>query len=245
MSNNIRIYYEDYIKFFPEKWKWEIDQKGNSNELFMRFRARKSKYVGDNADKLPYFDSIEKDANQFGLSKVTFTDFFGIVWKGEKGVHQYVGDPDYEQHLYYYDSEYEEYLVSDEYTQSNPPKGFIRVNKGGTYCWIDFNNITDIKYYWVLENHLFKDSRIKISYNGDIKDEEDYNDEWVFDIYSFGKYLAKSNKKELYEKFCNQVDQHLLALQNSDRDEERQFAPTHLVNEEKVFSDAHFLFENE
>ena len=46
----------------------------------------------------------------FGLRSVEWTDFFGLIWEGEKGVHAYVGAPDYKWSLYYYDSddEYDE-----------------------------------------------------------------------------------------------------------------------------------------
>ena len=104
---SIRRYFQDYAKYFPEEWEWNLSEDADSRERYMRCRARKGSLYHD-ADKTPFFDSIEKDANQFGLIKVEFIDFFGIKWKGEKGRFRYVGDADYDQHLYYVDPEEED-----------------------------------------------------------------------------------------------------------------------------------------
>ena len=62
----IKLYFQDYVKWFPEEWKWDLVNDDQNRELYMRFRARKSSGHADN-DLHPFFDSIEKDANQFGM----------------------------------------------------------------------------------------------------------------------------------------------------------------------------------
>ena len=92
---DIHEYMSAYPYYDANKWEWSIENPSKDNELYMRYRARKSvKYK--NMDKLPFFDSIEKDADQFGMHSCTFTDIFGITWKGKKGCHMVSDDPDYE-----------------------------------------------------------------------------------------------------------------------------------------------------
>ena len=65
----IRRYFNDYFKWFPEKWSWKLkDIEGNSQK-YMKYRARKCSAYKDN-DLYPFFDSIEKDANQFDMKNV-------------------------------------------------------------------------------------------------------------------------------------------------------------------------------
>ena len=97
-----------------------------------------------NSDLLPDFYSIERDADQFGLRSVRWTDFFGLNWEGEKGVHEYVGAPDYKGSLYYYDpdEEYDEsgYVISeyyDVYEHQPPSDSYTRISWRGVNRWID------------------------------------------------------------------------------------------------------------
>ena len=80
----IRKYVDDYIKYFPERWRWSIKNSVEQHELYMSTRARRCKNNYSNCDLLPDFNSIERDVAQFGFCKVEWTDFFGIVWKGKK-----------------------------------------------------------------------------------------------------------------------------------------------------------------
>ena len=238
-TQKIRRYFQDYVKWFPEEWRWELANDKKSRELYMKHRARKSSMYRDN-DKGPYFDSIEKDANQFDLSHVEFTDFFGIKWCGDKGVHRYVGDADYDGHMYYWDPDSEEGdeddtpLVSDTVTSSEVPEGYAEVDHRGVKEYIDIADAVDVAYKYIVENHLFKDSYVVISYRDPIPEKKEiWTDVWneseglipVWDIHGVAKAL-KQFKPELYEKFLKTVDEHFKALQNSEREDEREFAPT-------------------
>ena len=236
MDNKIKLYFQDYIKWFPEEWKWDLADDEDNRKLYMRFRARKSSGHTDN-DLHPFFDSIEKDANQFGREHVEFTDIFGIRWKGEKGRHRYVGDADYDQHMYYWpNKDDEDYdgedtaAVSDEVTASEVPEGYAEINHRGVKQYILMEDVVDVKYTFIVENHLFKDSHVILSYKDPIKDSNEWGDEdenivRVWDIYGVADALKKF-KPDLYEKFLADVDRHFKALQESDREEEKEFAPT-------------------
>ena len=230
---NIRRYFQDYAKYFPEEWDWNLSEDADSREKYMKFRARKGTLYRD-TDKIPFFDSIEKDANQFGLHIIEFTDFFGIKWRGEKGRFRYVGDSDYEQHLYFVDpdesdDEESSISVSTEYTVSNPPKGFGLVERRGVKEFVDVANAVDIRYAYIVENHLFKDSCVTLSYDKPIAEEDTYGDlndgaETTFDIHGIAKAL-RDLRPDLYKKFLESVQKHFEALQKSDREEERVYAP--------------------
>ena len=227
----IRQYHSDYVRYFPEEWRWALRNTDEDRELFRKYRMRCSGPFYKDNDKYPFFDSIEKDANQFGFRRVVFTDIFGMHWEGEKGCHHYVGEPDYEQHLYYWDEEYEQMDVSDEYTQKNLPEGFAKI---GSYNYYDIKNIVDLKYHWILENHLFKDSHVTVSYDANIKLLEEKWDESypehadimrIYDIVDFALALIDFGKNALYQKLCEEVDVHLLALRDSPHSDERSFWP--------------------
>jgi len=226
----IKDYFQDYVKWFPEEWEWELADGNDNRELYMRFRARKCSHYRD-CDKTPYFDSIEKDANQFGRSHVEFTDIFGIRWVGRKGRHRYVGDADYEQHMYYWDDENceDDVCISDDVTASKVPDGYAELSHRGVKHYIYMDGVVDIEYRYIVENHLFKDSCVVLSYKDPITKADEWSDSddivRVWDIYGMASAL-KQFKPELYKKFLKEVDEHFEALQKSDRDEERAFAPT-------------------
>lgn len=231
--DKVRLFFGDYVKWFPEEWKWELADE-ESRKLYMKFRARRGDmYHG--GDKTPFFDSIEKDANQFGRTHVEFTDIFGIRWEGTKGLHRYVGDADYEQHMYYRDSDgdcdgdEDGICVSDEVTADKLPYGYAKLSHMGVLEFVDVADVVDVDYRYVVENHLFKDSSAVLSYNGPLRGDEDCGDFKdtlrVWDIHGIAKGL-KNYKPDLYRKFLAKVDEHFKALQNSKREEERVFAPT-------------------
>ena len=99
MSRNIRRYYNNYVKYFPEKWEWRpyvgsIEEQTEWNKIYMATRARRSNSFYKNSDlNPPDFYSLERDAEQFGLHEYEFTDTFGLKWVGHKGTHKYVGAP--------------------------------------------------------------------------------------------------------------------------------------------------------
>ena len=228
----IRVYKSNYVRYFPEEWRWSLKDTDEDLKLYRKYRMRRSGPLYKDNDKYPFFDSIEKDANQFGFSRVEFTDIFGMHWVGEKGFHHYVGDPDYDQHLYYWDEEDEMMAVSDEYTQKNIPEGFAKI---GNYSYYDIINIVDLKYHWFLENHLFKDSSVMVSYDPAVKLledrwEESYpEDADIENIYGeivdLAIALMDFGKTYLYRKLCEEVDVHLLALKDSPKSDEREFWP--------------------
>ena len=252
--SKIKQYFQDYVKWFPEEWTWELADE-ESRQLYMKFRARKASRYSDN-DLHPFFDSIEKDANQFGLDWVGFTDIFGIRWHGKKGRHRHVGDVDYEQHMYYWpdknDDDYDDFAecdnacVSEDVTAAKVPDGYAPLHHHGTLYYILMDDVVDIDYRWILENHLFKDSSVVLSYKDPLtKNSASYDDDGnivrVWDIYGIAAAL-KQFKPELYEKFLVQVDEHLKALQESKREEEREFAP---VGKDGKFLSAREVFEED
>ena len=87
----IREYVNDYVEYFPERWRWSLKNSIDQNDRYLATRARRSKNIYQNNDLLPDFYSIERDAARFGLSSIEWTDFFGLTWEGKKGIHAYVG----------------------------------------------------------------------------------------------------------------------------------------------------------
>lgn len=208
----------EYLSSYPycdeSKWRWEIANPNEDNKLYMRYRARK----GMGKDKIPFFDSIEKDANQFGLHSCTFTDIFGITWKGEKGCHMVADDPDYEQHLYYYDDESDEYLVSDEYTQDSPPPDFVKLRNPRWDMWVDVKNIKTLEYKWIKDNnHLFKDSLFYAEY-------EDRTKLPLYDVIGM-MYGMKRLRPDLYDGILPEIERHFENLRDNKRAEVREFWP--------------------
>ena len=222
----IREYIEDYVKYYPNRWSWRLKNDIEQNKLYMSTRARRCKNEYQNDDLLPDFYSIERDADQFGLSYVVWTDFFGLVWEGKKGVHAYAGAPDYTGSLYYYDldDEYEEpgYRVSDNYDAYNhqpPLDTFTKITQRGIQYWIDTKNVEDIRYKYVVNNHLFKDTYIELIYDdGDeLRVYSDYKD--------LLNGLLRHGKKTLVSKVFATMNEHFAKLRNSDREEERAYYP--------------------
>ncbi len=222
----IREYRDDYVKYYPERWRWRLKNSIEQNELYMATRARRSKDTYQNNDLLPDFYSIERDAAQFELSSVEWTDFFGLIWEGRKGVHAYAGAPDYKGSLYYYDpdDEYDEpgYRISEQYDayKNQPPLDtYTRITSCGINRWIDTKNVTDINYSYIVENHLFKDTHIDLIYKDGEKltIHSEYTD--------LIKGLLRHRKKSLVKKVFKTMNEHFNKLRDSDREEERKFYP--------------------
>ena len=213
--SDIHEYMSAYPYYDANKWEWSIENPSKDNELYMRYRARKSvKYR--NMDKLPFFDSIEKDADQFGMHSCTFTDIFGITWKGKKGCHMVSDDPDYEQHLYYYDEESD--LVSDEYTQDSPPSDFIKLRNPRWDMWVDVKGIKTLEYKWIKDNnHLFKDSVFYADY-------EDGTKLSFYDVIGM-MYGLKRLRPDLYDAIMPEIERHFDNLRGNERAEVREFWP--------------------
>lgn len=234
----IRKYFDKYTRWNSNKWVWQpyiyahncsLEEQREWNDLYLKYRARKSdpKYPWGNNDKvIPDFYSIERDAEQFDLHEVTFTDIFGMKWTGKKGCEEIIDSPDYEGHLYYYNEEWDDFDINYEYDDNkNQPDVSIyeRFDLGYPRFrteWIDIVNIKDIEYHYVVENHLFKDSRIEYTYDNGDKDV-------IFDngLSTFVHALKKFGKIDLYEKLMKQINKHFEALKTSDREEERNFYP--------------------
>ncbi len=229
MSHNaemIREYVDDYVKFFPEKWSWSLKNSREQNELYRRTRARRSGYRGENNDLLPDFYSIERDADQFDFSQIEWTDFFGLVWEGKKGVLARVGAPNYQGNLYYYkdNDSFDEarYFVSDEYDAYNnqpSPEVYTRVSWNGINHWIDTANTCSVKYKYIVNNHLFKDTYVEMTYG----DGESIR---IYDDYEhLINNLFKQGKKKLVDIIFKSMNEHFLKLRDSDREDERAFYP--------------------
>lgn len=246
----IKRYFRTYLKWYPDEWHWELADDDLSRERYMKFRARKSSSrYSRNEDIVPDFTMVEKDANRFRLDDVEVTDIFGIIWHGTKGVHRYADDADYEQHLYFNvpegDEDYYSYdedddspvAVSSEYTMNNPPPADTYITLDDCEGkWIDGKDIVDVEYKWIKENHLLKDSRIVVTYDGPIvyKDNtlgwedianKDYECVYGYEIIPFVLGLQRLGREDLLKKIIPEVDKHFKALETSDREEEREFWP--------------------
>ena len=223
----IREYFEDHIKYFPDRWRWELKNSNEQNELYLRTRARRSKdFSGRNYDLLPNFLSIEQDANQFEFKNVEWTDFFGLVWKGKKGINAYVGAPDYKGSLYYchHDEEYDEREVCisseyDAYDNQPPIDIYTRIKRRGINHWIDTANVVDISYKYIVNNHLFKDTHIDLMY-----EEKEYITVYS-DYQELIDGLIKHGKKDLVNKIFLSMNEHFNKLRDSDDENEREFYP--------------------
>ena len=243
-NRDIREYVDDYVEYYPERWRWELKNTHEQNELYMATRARRSKDKYQNKDLLPDFYSIERDATQSGLSSVMWTDFFGLIWEGRKGVHAYVGAPDYKGSLYYYisDGENEEpgYRVSDNYDayEHQPPlEIYTRITSRGVNRWIDTKNVVDVRYSYVIENHLFKDTHIDLIY----KDGEKLT---VYSEYTdLINGLLRHSKKLLVKKVFTTMNEHFTKLRDSEREEERKFYPGKTA-EEMFLGDDKYEYSN-
>lgn len=219
----IREYVDDYVEFFPEEWTWTLKGHGEQNQRYLETRARKSPaHSYKNLDKLPFFDSLEKDANQFGLSHYEFTDVFGLVWEGKKGVHRSVGAPDYDGHLYYYTPEdewnEEGWQVSEDYDDCNnqPPKDvYVRLSDAHSNRWVDFRNIVECDYHYMVDNHLFKDTYFTLNY-GEGDELRVYGDYQTF------LFAVKKSNARMFNKLLAQIDEHFLKLRDSEREDERE-----------------------
>ena len=221
----IREYVDDYVKYYPEKWRWQLKNDLDQHELYMNTRARRSKDYYQNCDLLPDFYSIERDADQFELCKVEFTDIFGLVWEGEKGVHAYAGAPNYQGNLYYYDPDEEydsEYSVSYEYDAYNkqpPEEIYTKIGHRGVYRWIDTANVVNVRYKYIVNNHLFKDTYIELIY-------EDEEVNIVFSDYSeLINGFLRQGKRSMVDKILKTMNEHFIKLRDSDREEIQKFYP--------------------
>ena len=222
----VREYVDDYVRYYPERWQWSLKNSLEQSELYLATRARKSKEIYQNNDLLPDFYSIERDAAQFELSSVVWTDFFGLIWEGRKGVHGYAGAPDYKGSLYYYsfDDEYEDpgYRVSekyDAYKHQPPLDTYTRITWRGINRWIDTQNVMDIRYSYIVENHLFKDTHIDLIYK-DGKKVTVYSE-----YHDLINGLLRHGKKSLVKNVFKTMNEHFNALRDSEKEEERSFYP--------------------
>lgn len=223
----VKEYVDDYDKFYPERWSWSLKNTVEQHELYMRTRARRCKdYREGNIDLLPDFYSIERDAAQFDLEHVEWRDFFGLIWEGEKGVRARAGAPNYQGNLYYYHPEesYDDfgYCISEEYDayEHQPPMDvYTKTEHRGINRWIDTANVSDIRYKYIVDNHLFKDTHIELIY-------EDGEKIMVFADYSeIITGLLEHGKEDLVNKVFKSMNEHFNKLRDSERDEFRAFYP--------------------
>jgi hypothetical protein len=133
-------------------------------------------------------------------------------------------DPDYEQHLYYYDEESDEYLVSDEYTQSNPPTDFVKLSNPRWDMWVDVKGIKTLDYKWIKDNnHMFKDSVFHADYEDGIKLS-------FYDIIELMHGL-KRLRPDLYDGILPEIERHFENLRDNERPEVREFWPRMTASE--------------
>lgn len=209
----IHEYIDSYTIYDPDKWLWSVKQTSENFELYRKFRMRRSHKKEDyysNVDVMPDFTSIEKEANTFNMRSVEWTDIFGICWEGKRGSYVNVGPPDYQGHLYYFDTEEEQYDVTYEYDswENKPdPDVFIEL-QGNGIRYIDIKNIKSITYKWIAWNHLFKDTHFELEYEG----EEDNDNRVVYVWYNndYKKFLhaLKAMRPDLLPDVIKSIDEH-------------------------------------
>lgn len=222
----VREYVDDYIKYYPERWRWNLKNSNDQANLYMSTRARRCKEINQNNDLLPDFYSIERDAAQFELSHVEWTDFFGLTWEGKKGILGYAGAPNYKGSLYYYnpDDDYGEpgYCTSEEYdaySQLPPIDIYTRINVRGINRWVDTANVVDIRYKYIVNNHLFKDTHIELVYR-------EGDELTVFSDYeNLINGLLEHGKKDLVKIVFETMNEHFIKLRDSEREEVRALYP--------------------
>lgn len=209
----ITHYYDTYHRFDPEAWTWKCE-----NESFSEYRGRAT------GDILPDFYDVERDANRFKMNKVQFIDIFGLTWNGKKGNLVNVGSPDVQGHLYYDRERANEDSdatpeISEKYTIYNPPKGYIGIYDSGVKIWVNFKDIKDAVYMYYVNNHLFKDSRLHLCYDG-----QDYD---VYCIETFIRSLIHNLgiDNPIVVKILTEMDKHFTALKNSEDPSIKKFWP--------------------
>ena len=127
--------------------------------------------------------------------------------------------PDWhQQHLYYYDEESDEYLVSDEYTQDSPPDDFVKLETPRWDMWVDVKGIKTLEYKWIKDNnHLFKDSVFHADY-------EDGTKLSFYDVIGL-MYGLKRLRPDLYDGILPEIERHFENLRDNERAEVREFWP--------------------
>ena len=226
-KRHVREYVDDFDKYFSERWAWSLKNSIDQHDLYMSTRARRSTnpYQG-NVDLLPDFYSIERDAAQFDLEEVEWQDFFGLVWEGKKGVIARAGAPNFQGNLYYYDPDNVDdefgYCVSEIYdAHGNQPQEniYVKTEHRGITRWIDTANAIDIRYKYIVDNHLFKDTWIEII----------YEDGEVINIWGDYKTvidtLLHQGKENFVGKILKTMNEHFIKLRDSEREEFREFYP--------------------
>lgn len=138
----------------------------------------------------------------------------------------YAGAPNYQGSLYYYDPEErdEEPYISDLYDaySNQPPKDtYTRVEYRGIKRWVDTAHVCDIKYKYIVNNHLFKDTHIELIYeDGEII--TIYGDSGYHDIIAA---LRRHGKDELVSKVLRDMNEHFIKLRDSENDDIRAYYP--------------------
>lgn len=232
---NIREYVDDYIKYYPERWSWKLKNSIDQHDLYMSTRARRTRDNSNsgNVDLLPDFYSIERDAAQFELEHVEWTDFFGLTWEGDKGVSVYVGAPNFQGNLYYYypdgvDADEAGYCISDEYdAYSNQPPldTYTQVESRDAVCWIDTANVVEAEYKYVVDNHLFKYTNIELRY------EDGESLIIIADYKSVIDGLLRHGKDDLVKGIFKSMNEHFIKLRDSEIEEFREFYPRKTAEE--------------
>ena len=230
----IREYVSDYIKWYPERWRWSLENSDEQCQRYRETRARRSDDIYRDNDLKPDFYSIERDAEQFGLRYVKWTDFFGLNWIGEKGVRAYAGAPNYEGNLYYYCPEEDDsydgdgYCISwdyDAYKNQPPEDTYTKIVERGVSCWVDTAHVSTIKYHYFVDNHLFKDTYIVLKY----RDGEELR---IYSDYeNLIRGLRRHGKDKLIRSLFRTMNEHFIKLRDSEREEVREFYPGETAEE--------------
>lgn len=220
----IHQYFDYYTTYKNNEWKWQLSQ--DSNDIYMEYRARKSK------DIIPDFTSLEKDAEALNLCRYTWTDCFGCKWEGVKGKSVLIKSIDYsyDGKLFYwskdeeeYEYEYEKMPIESDYSLENLPPSEI-YSKISNYLgntWVDFKNVISADYSYIVDNHIFKDTHITLKY----EDEEIL----VFNDYKIVlNSLIKCGHQDIADKILQQMDEHFLKLKNSKNGEIKTMYDIHI-----------------
>lgn len=107
----------------------------------------------------------------------------------------------------------------DAYNNQPSEDIYTKVECRGICRYIDTASVVDIRYKYIVDNHLFKDTYIELIY-----DDGEVIRVWS-DYQELITGLLKCGKEELVKIVLESMNEHFLKLRDSDREEIREFYP--------------------
>ena len=67
----IREYFDDYIKYYPERWRWSLKNSDEQSERYLQTRARRSAgFYGQDKDLKPDFYSKDNVKTNYDKNQI-------------------------------------------------------------------------------------------------------------------------------------------------------------------------------